>query len=318
MRNRSVDGADIVRLYADEGLRADEISRRLGCSSSLIYERLERAGVTRTRRAPLPVDELRRLYVEEGWSSTAIGKKFDVAGSTVRSHLRRAGINVHPNLSSRRVNGRRPCATSTIFRSYVLGLVWGDFAVDRERRSSRTIRVRSSTTRPEQVDLTERVFGPFGSVSYVNRYLCASLDISFRFLLEKYGEEIPAWIRGCEAAAAFAAGYIDAEGSFGVYEGRARFKVESYDRVVLTWLHEWCHRIGVSSKLRRVAQAGDLRPDQPPYSRDLWRLNTNDALGVVRLIATLDPYMSHAQRRTDAEKARQNVIKRLRSRLEDQ
>jgi hypothetical protein len=168
------------------------------------------------------------------------------------------------------------------------------------------------------VDLTERVFGPFGSVSYVNHYLCASLDISFRFLREKYGEEIPAWIRGCEATAAFAAGYIDAEGSFAVYEGRARFKLDSYDRVVLTWLDEWCHGIGVSSKLRRVAQAGDPRPDQPPYGRDLWRVNANDALGIVRLIATLDPYMSHAQRRADAEKARDNIIKRLRGRLGDQ
>jgi hypothetical protein len=318
MRRRSLDDTEILRLYVDERLRADEIACRLACSASLIYERLERAGVVRSRRAPLPIDELRRLYVEEGWSSTAIGKKFNVAGSTVRSHLRRAGINVHRNPSTRRLDGRSQCSNSVVFRSYVLGLVWGDFAVEQKRPTSRTIRVRSSTTRLEQVNLTERVFGSFGSVSYVNRYLCVSLDVSFRFLLEKYAKEVPTWIRGTEASSAFAAGYIDAEGSFGVYEGRARFKVDSYDRAVLIWLHKWCEQVGVSSKLRQVAQAGDPRPGHPPYRRDLWRLNANDALGILRLIATLEPYMSHGQRRIDAEKARQNIIKRLRSRVGDQ
>jgi hypothetical protein len=318
MRRRAVDDAVIVRLYVEERLRAHAIARRLGCNSSVIYERLEKAGVKRTRRAHLPVDELRRLYVQEGWSSAAIGQKFNAAGSTVRDHLRRAGINVHPQVSSRRQDGCVPCPRSMVFRAYVLGLVWGDFAVQAHGRGGQRVRVRTSTTRREQVDLTKNVFGGFGSVTYVNRYLAVSLDVSFRFLLGKYDERIPIWIRGPEASAAFAAGYIDAEGSFGIYEGRARFKIDAYDKDVLLWLDEWCRDIGVESKVRRVARGGDPRPGQPPYRRDLWRLNANDALGIVRLIATLEPYLSHGQRRLDAKKARQNVLKRLRSRIGDQ
>jgi hypothetical protein len=318
MHSRSLDDTEIVRLYVDERLRANEIACQLRCSTSLVYERLEHAGVTRTRRAPLPIEELTRLYVNDGWSSTAIGKKFNVAGSTVRSHLRTAGISVHRRPSARRLDGRRQCPNSVVFRSYALGLVWGDFAVEQRRPASRGLRIKTSTTRHEQVDLTKRVFGCFGSVSHVKRFLSVSLDASFSFLLERYGDEVPTWIRGVEPSSAFAAGYIDAEGSFGIYEGRARFKVDSYDRPVLTWIHNWCKQIGVASKLRRIAHRGDPRPGSPPFPRDLWRVNANDAFGIVRLIATLDPYMSHGQRRTDAEKARENIVKRLRSRIGNQ
>lgn len=175
MHSRSLDEAEIVRLYVDERRRADEIAYQLGCTTSLVYERLERAGVTRTRRAPLPIEELTCLYVDDGWSSTAIGKKFNVAGSTVRSLLRVAGITVHRMPSARRRDVRRQCPNSVVFRAYALGLVWGDFAVEQRRPASRGLRIKTSTTRHEQVDLTKRVFGRFGSVSHVNRFLSVSL-----------------------------------------------------------------------------------------------------------------------------------------------
>src|SRR5207302_1544652 len=137
---------------------------------------------------------------------------------------------------------------------------------------------------------------PYGRVIIGGLTIHAYLDKSFAFLAEKYSGQVPDWVRTAGERSAFAAGYIDAEGSFGVYEGRARFKLDAYDAHVLAWLDEWCQDIGVRSRLNRVALAGQERAGPAPYRQDLWRVNVNDGPSVLRLIATLDPYVRHAGR----------------------
>lgn len=318
MRKIAADTDEIVRLYVEEGLRASEIALRLRCTESLVYERLQGAKVPRSRRSRVPIADATRLYVEEGWSAKAIGDKFGVSAFTVLRHLRAAGVTISRSKLLREPGRLRPCPQSVTFRAYLLGLVWGDFSTERAGPGSKMIALNSSTTRAEQVDLTRQVLGAFGAVTYRGKTLRVALDLSFDFLLQKYERQVPRWVRGAKPAAAFAAGYIDAEGSFGVYEGRARFTLAAYDTEVLAWVHKWCRRNAIPSKLRRIAEAGDLRPGQPPFRCDLWRVNVNEGLGVLRLIATLDPYLQHAGRRADAERARQSVLKRLRSRLADQ
>ncbi len=272
----------------------------------------------RSRRARLPIEEVKRLYTVGGWSTEEIGARFGVSRTTVSRHLREAGVRIHRAPGARQLTGRRPCSNSVVFRAYALGLVWGDFSAERQGPGSVTIRVRSSTTQPEQVQLARETFEAFGPVTYRGHSLYISLDLSFSFLQEKYEGVVPSWIRGSEASAAFAAGYVDAEGSFGVYEGRARCKIDAYDEAVLRWLHAWSRRIGVRSRLRCIARQGDPRGPEPPFQGDLWRLNVNDGPSLLRFIATLDPYLRHVRRRADAEAARQNILQRLRSRIGDQ
>ena len=105
------------------------------------------------------------------------------------------------------------------YRAYALGFVWGDLAAERLWTTSLTIAVRGSTTKPEQVDVVRGLFTDFGKVTVTvgqaSMSVRASLDLSFEFLLDKYGTEVPPWVSGGPVEAAFAAGYIDAEGSFG-------------------------------------------------------------------------------------------------------
>lgn len=315
MRRQSVDTDEIVRLYRDAGLRGQAIADRLGTTASTVYERLERAGVARSRKARLPLDEVIRLYCDEGWSAISVGAKFGVDAVTVRSHLRNAGVPLRTNVDAKQPRDRRPCPRSLPLRAYILGLVWGDFHVRCHGKDGKTISVMGSTTRPEQLQLCRETFGPFGKVSiWQDRHMRASLDMSFAFLFDKCGWEVPAWVRGPEAEAAFAAGYVDAEGSFGVYEGRARFKLDSYDVSVLHWLHAWCRRIGVDAKLRRVARRGAQRSDGTSFRCDLWRLNVNAGPSILRLVATLEPYLRHTRRIADASEAQSSVVERLRSR----
>jgi hypothetical protein len=319
MRRIELDDDEIVRLYVEERLRAKAIGEMVGCSDAKVYAVLEAARIPRSSRARLPLDEAIRLYQHEGWSLTRLGARFGVCGSTVRRHLQEAGVRTRDPTESRQPFGRRSCPTSQPFRAYLLGLVWGDFSVRRHGRAGQTLSVGSSTTDPCQVDLIREVFSPFGPVyDWNNRTFRASLDLSFDFLEAKYEGTIPDWVRTPEIDSAFAAGYIDAEGSFGVYEGRARFKLDAYDRAVLHWLHAWCRRIGVRSRLRRVAQEGSPRPDGGTFNRDLWRVNVNAGPALLRLIATLEPYLRHAGRRDAASRARANVLHRLRSRIGDQ
>jgi hypothetical protein len=47
---------------------------------------------------------------------------------------------------------------------------------------------------------------------------------------------------------------------------------------------------------------------------DLYRINVNDGLGLVRLIATIGPFSRHARRRATMAAASQDVIDRMRAR----
>jgi hypothetical protein len=295
------------------------IVARFGCSDGVIYRILEESGVARSaRRARVPIREAVQLYVQDGWPLSRISEKFGVSSFTVARYLREAGVVLRNGTEARQPPGRRPCPNSVVFRAYILGLAWGDFSVRRHGKAGLTVSVSSSTTHPEQAALIREVFGPFGPVyDWENRSFRASLDMSFWFLAEKYRGSVPERVRGQEASAAFAAGYIDAEGSFGVYDGRARFKLDLYDREVVSWLQRWCRAIGVRSRFRRVARAGDPRPDQSTFRMDLWRLNVNDGLSLLRFIATLEPYLRHERRRAGAQRARENILGRLRGRIAD-
>jgi hypothetical protein len=273
------------------------------------------------RKIVLDQDEITMLYTQEGWPASRIGEKYDVWPQTVTRYLRSWGVPLRTQIASRQPLGRRPCPESLPLRAYALGFVWGDLAVAKASPGSMTISVTGSTTHDEQVDVVTGLFSPFGpvKVSRLERSvsLRASLDLSWGFLFDKYGALVPEWIRGFAAEAAFAAGYIDAEGSFGVYEGRARFKVDSYDAQVLAWLADWMGRCGVLCRHRRVARAGDARQAATPFPADLWRINVNESFSILRLAATLEPFLRHERRRARMTSSVVNIQDRLRARVPD-
>jgi hypothetical protein len=316
MRRLDVDTQEIVRLYVEEGLRGAAIADRLGCTPSIVYSRLESAGVRRSRRARLHREEVVSAYLG-GESCLSIGRRAGVAAATVARHLRSWGVAMRTHAEALQPVGRVPCPKSRELRAYLLGFAWGDLAVQPPQGRGITVGITSSTTHEAQVDLIRSAFEPFGKVYVFTcgsvRSLRVSLDSSFRFLLAKYGGAVPPWVAGPTVEAAFAAGYIDAEGSFGVYDGRARFKLDSCDHEVHSWLHAWLDRVGVPFVGRVVERCGE-RPNGLRLNRDLHRINVNDALGLARLVATIDPFARHERRRATMAAAVQNVVDRMRAR----
>jgi hypothetical protein len=100
------DDDEIVRLYVQEGLRGPVIAKRLDVTDALVYERLDKAGVRRSRRADLPPEAIVRLYCEERRPLTRIAQKFGVVPATVRRHLQLEGVRVRSFIESKQPSGR--------------------------------------------------------------------------------------------------------------------------------------------------------------------------------------------------------------------
>lgn len=263
------------------------------------------------RRAELDEGEAVRLYVEEAWSALRIATKMGVAPATVRQRLVDHGVRLRTHAESHRPTGLVTAPPPGPERAWMLGFAAGDLYVRQPNAGGTTLEAGTNTTHAEQVALMEATFGRYGPVSCSGASCRVTLDRSFGFLLQKYDRVVPRWVRGRAREASFVAGYVDAEGSFGVYDGRARFKLDACDAEVLSWIHEWCQAVGIDARLRRIAAAGDHRPGCRPWPLDLWRITVNRAPAIERLVATLDPYLQHQRRRDAAGRARLNVQERL-------
>src|SRR5438105_15839354 len=96
-RIEEIPELDVVHLYCDERLSAEEIGWRLGWSRSAIVSRLIHLGIARrtawARNAVnCDINEVRRLYVVERLSLTAVGVRLGCSERTIRRLLEAAGV----------------------------------------------------------------------------------------------------------------------------------------------------------------------------------------------------------------------------------
>ena len=109
----------------------------------------------------------------------------------------------------------------------------------------------------------------------------------------------------------FASGYIDAEGTFGIYQARARFKIDSYDKKILSEIHMWLDRNNIRNKFIRVAKKGDyVKYGNYNFKKDVWRINVNEALALLKFIELINPYIKHKKRKKDAKNSLKNILAR--------
>lgn len=121
-------------------------------------------------------------------------------------------------------------------------------------------------------------------------------------------DHIPKWIRNnANNLSAFAAGYIDAEGNFGINQGRARFSVGSYDKNILHRIHRWLTEEKINSKLRLIGKKGEERPEGYRFNNDLWRLNVNEAQSLLKFINIIKLFINHRKRIEDINAVLNNI-----------
>jgi len=262
----------------------------------------------------IPKDELRRLYEKEKWSPCKIADRYRCDAVTVRTRLIEAGIPLKTKSAAQTKYPRSDYDGTDDDKSYMLGFRYGDLNAYMPKGRSETIVVRSHSTIQEQCDVFSDLFKKYGSIVISRNknkiQMTCYLNTTFTFLLDKYPPSMRQWIASNpKRMSAFSAGYVDAEGTFGINQGKGRFKVDSYDYQILLDMHAFLCKQSLNVKLRRIALKGENDYGWL-WKEDVWRLEINEAASLEQLIDILQPHMRHGKRIADSEKVLQNIAQR--------
>jgi hypothetical protein len=268
------------------------------------------------------IEDLRQLYLEQGLSLSAIAERYGCSLTTVWRRMKAAGIPC-------REGGSEPKYARTNFSgdlgemAYLIGFRIGDLHVAVE--GSRTVVVKCTSTRAEQIALFRQLFERYGHV-YTDEATLARrrrqtigmevrLNMTFDFLLPKQ-DAVPEWIlANDEAFFAFFAGYVDAEGYFHTYHShlqpkpQARLEVRTYDLNLLTQLSAGLNARGIEcppARLRVIA--GYVNGSGVRSNRDLWGLGIHRKESLRRLFKAIEPHLRHPKRRIDMLRALETTL----------
>lgn len=246
------------------------------------------------------------LYWNKNLSPYKIGDMFGCSFSTITNRFKEYGIPFKNHSMARQKYPRQNFSGDLREKAYMLGFRIGDLNVYKTSESSEYIVVRCHTTSTDQINLIRNLFEKYGKVTtsqsgHINCYL----DSSFDFLLAKYGKYED--IGHKEDFFAFVAGYLDAEGYFGLNQGRARLKVDSYDSEVLKWMSKKMELFGIRNKLKVIG----ICKTERSLDKELWRINVNWAEDLLDLIHCLRPYARHAKRIDQMKLCEKNILERI-------
>jgi len=265
----------------------------------------------------LSKEKLYTLYHTKNKSPEFIGGLFGCSFKTITNRLNEYGIPLKTPAFARMRYKKYDFSGDLIAKAYLIGFRLGDLAVSKTSPNAETIVVRLHTTHDVQINLFRKLFKKYGKViSYKSptnpsTNINAYLNRSFDFLLPKH-DLVEQWIIDDEEHfCSFAAGYIDAEGTFGIYQGRARFKIDAYDKGILSQIHIWLDRNNIPNKFFRVAKQGDyVKYGNYHFKKDVWRINVNEANSLLKFISLIGPYIKHKKRKDDMKKSFKNIVNR--------
>ncbi|MBI2515223.1 LAGLIDADG family homing endonuclease [Candidatus Wolfebacteria bacterium] len=264
------------------------------------------------RNITIKANQLRDLYLRKEFTAAQIANVLQCTDVTVLNKLHYYGIKVNRPGRRNFKYKKFPFDGNLLEKSYMMGFRMGDLNVYRPKNKlSRIFVVRCHTTSKDQLGVFQKIFFRYGhstvSVSPDNSYhVNCYLDHSFIFLLDK--SKIPQWIgEAPNLGWSFMAGYCDAEGSFGIDQGRGRFKIDSYDYFILRWIKKFLDKNQIKSKFRCIYKQGSLRKDGTLWNNNLWRLNINTALSLETFVRSILPFSLHKKRVKDANKVLRNI-----------
>ncbi len=267
------------------------------------------------KKISIPKRRLFNLYWRKNKSTYFIAKVYNCNFGTITNRLREYKIPFKSHSRARIKYEKFEFSGTSTEKAYMIGFRLGDLNIYKTSSRSDVIIARTSTTRVEQIELVRTLFKDYGHIT-VSRLqdgtFCINcyLDNSFSFLLPKH-DLIESWIKTSRRFfSAFIAGYVDAEGSFGINQEKARFKIDAYDKHILSEIHEWLSECKIESKLWRVGKKGQMRPEGYRFNKDLWRLNLNIGYDISRFCDLLSPYLRHKKRIKDMKIVRMNIRKR--------
>ncbi len=327
-----IEEMTLRKLYEDEQLSTNQIAERLNVSGSTVIRRMDELGIARrsateanrlaTWNLRIEINEtiLRELYEKQGHSIDAIAAQLGVSTTPVRQRMIEYGIPVREHSLATTTYTKQDFDGTLQAKAYLIGFRLGDLWVGRQNASGATIHISCSSTRQAQISLIEALFQPYGRVSLskpdANGMISVSVLVneSFAFLLDKE-DNIESWILEDEACFwAFLAGYVDAEGNIGVYNGQGRLRITTTDEKIIRQIWERLLVIGIDiPKPRCIPMKGKVLSGLPrpgKANKDQWELATKRKSALRRILTNILPYMRHTDRIQCAQVVMANLDKR--------
>jgi intein-encoded DNA endonuclease-like protein len=253
----------------------------------------------------LDKDELNRLYWGENLSPYKIAKIYNCSFTTITNRMKEHEINFKDHSEARIKYPGSDFGGNPQEKSYMIGFRLGDLNVYKKTPHSKVIIARCHTTDTNQVNLLKRIFKKYGRITISENNFHYQVNIhlnkSFDFLLTKKFIS-----RGLDFYP-FTAGYTEAEGCFQLDQGKARFKIDSYDVDVLKYISRGLNKRNINAKIRKISTIGTLRTDGTRFTHDLWRVNINKAEDLERFILAIRPFMIHGKYMKRSEICLKNI-----------
>lgn len=300
----------LEELYTDKQLSTQKIAKLLEISSCSVYYKLREAGINTRPKRKIMIDkhELSELYIEKNMPCSRIAKKFDCNPVTIFNFLKKFGIKTRALSESHISYPKKKFRGTDDLKAYMIGFRLGDLNV-RAVNDSATIFIKSGTTKEDQCELIKNIYGVHGHYKInfkdgVYQNYC-NLDKSFSFLLPKE-DNIEEWIlNNNKCFFAFLGGYADAEGNFGVYQNRARFRLGTYDKNILKQICDKLNSLGIRTMFNLEGKAVVGK-----QNKDFYRISVNEKESIMELINNLKPYIKHKKRHNDMILSEKNILLR--------
>ncbi|MFB6159358.1 MAG: LAGLIDADG family homing endonuclease [Candidatus Nanohalobium sp.] len=321
MKKLEIPEDELREFYIKEEMSSNEIAEEYGCSKRTILERLREYDIPRRssgpkRRDDITKEKLEKLYVVEELSTRDIAEKLDTGRSTVYNKLKKFDIPTRDISKSHIKYERKDFSGESEEKNYLLGFCIGDLRARKIGKKSKTIKVDCGSTKEAQIKLFKDLFDEYGHVweggpyEDGSKHVEAFLNESFEFLLNARDDLVLPEKE--EDFLAFLTGFIDAEGSFFITNGKAKFALGNYDEEMLKMLKSRLEDLGVqATQIYTNEERYDI---EGKYERNdsykLFQINRKDSL--LKITEMISDYTKHRDKKNDIEKIRENISGRNR------
>jgi hypothetical protein len=297
-------------LYIRRRLSTQKISKLLKISSCSVYYKLKEVNIKTRKKILFDINKIKleELYTKNKLSCSEISKIYKFDTVTVFNKLKKYSIKTRSYLEANIKYPKKVFNGNSKLKAYMIGFRLGDLNVKSLNNKS-TVIVKSSTTKKDQFNLIKKVYGGYGHF-WFKKYgevfnIMTFLDNSFNFLVKKE-DNIEDWIlEDKNNFLAFLAGYADAEGNFGVYQNRARFRLGTYDRGILLQIQKELINMGITTKFRLEEEAGNRN-----NNKNFYRISINERNSLLKFICAIKSYIKHIKRKNDLLKCENNLLER--------
>jgi hypothetical protein len=261
----------------------------------------------------IPKNKLKDLYIHQFLSSYQIAKVFSCSQAVIMNRLREFKIPTRTIQEGKALTKprypRKDFDGSRHDKAYLIGFRLGDLHIRKTHPNSPTIQVHTNSTRQEQVTLMQKLFNNYGHVRVhapdkkgAMKIRCF-LNNSFAFLVPKPQRVEPWILKSKKSSLAFLAGYIDAEGSFGLSPRiQPFFSMKSQDKKIMSMIQSRILPLmKIETKLHFVRPAGSIM-NGIKSNKDVFGIFLYSRQNLGKILNGVLSSLKHPKRKADAIK----------------